>query len=285
MRFHVAHVAGVAYVAEPRGAPDGDGEGAGLPAVTIDLATVRLDRGAHKSRDGTVGVMEAVAWFAGEPHTNHPETVSPVISAFCQLINDSVGDEERQRLVGYIPRLVDTKAAHDVELRRVMAIADWAVRVAAPAALRSAGLAETADDLSKLPAVTEAGSAQDAAKACANVQDAVAQAVERAARAARAAARATRATRTTEQARVAERERGNATVKEAARLATAAAAEAASGAASVWTAAPGAEAMARAVQVVEAAEATWAAAVHAAVQIPVEPVDWAAVLDRMLDVS
>ncbi len=253
--------------------------------MTIDLATVRLDRGVHTSRDGPLGVMEAVAWFAGEPHTSHPETVSPVISAFCQLINDRVGDEERQRLVGYIPRLVGTKAAHGVELRRTMAIADWAVRVAARAALRSAGLAEAADDLGKLPAVTDASSAQDAAKACANVQDAAAQAVERAARATRAAARVSRATRTAERARAAERERGNATVKEAARLATAAAAEAASGAASVWTVAPGAEATARAVQVVEAAEATWAAAVHAAVQIPVEPVDWAAALDRMIDVS
>ena len=252
--------------------------------MTIDLANVHLDRGSHPSRDGDVGVMEAVAWFAGEHHTSHPETVSPVISAFCQLINDRVGDEERQRLVAYIPRLAGSKAAHDVELRRTMAIADWAVRMVAPAALRAAGLAKEADDLSQVPVVSDAGTAQDAAKACAVAEDVAAQAAEHAARAARAAARATWASRTAERAQAAERERGNATVKEAARLATASAAEAADAAAGMWTAAPGAEAMARAVQVVEAVEATWAAAVQAAVQIPVEPADWTVALERMLDV-
>lgn len=253
--------------------------------TTVDLAAIHLVRGVHTGRETELGVMEAVAWLAGEPHTDHPDSASPVIATFCRLVNDRVGDEERQRLVAYIPRLVGTNAAHEVELRRTMVLADWAVRTAAVAALRTAGLVEEAERLSRLTPVTEPDSAHEAAHATSVAEETALRAALDAAKAARAAARATWVGATAERARVAERARGVAVVAEAARIALAEAAEAAGSAEAAASAATATEAAAHAAAAAWAAVATWAASVHAAVQVPVAPVDWTVALERMLDVS
>ena len=243
--------------------------------MTIDLTTLHLDRGAHSSREVGVSVMEAVAWLAGERHTDHPHTASPVIAAFCRLINDRVGDEERQRLVAYVPRLVGTRAADEIELRRTMVIADWAVRSAAAAALRIAGLVELAENLSQLPPVTEGKSAREAARAAIATEETAMRAGEEAARAARA----------TRSAAATERARRVAVVEEAARVASAEAAGSAASAEAAWAAASHTEAAVHAEAAAEAAVTAWAAAVQAAVQIPERPIDWTVPLERMLDVS
>ena len=36
----------------------------------------------HKAREDGMCALEAVAWLAGEPHTDHPKCVSQVIGAF-----------------------------------------------------------------------------------------------------------------------------------------------------------------------------------------------------------
>jgi len=35
----------------------------------MDLETLVLEHGAHESRENGVCLMEAVSWFAGEPHS------------------------------------------------------------------------------------------------------------------------------------------------------------------------------------------------------------------------
>lgn len=48
----------------------------------VDLEKVTLREGAHGSREEGMCVMEAVAWFAGEPHSDSPDCASPIITKF-----------------------------------------------------------------------------------------------------------------------------------------------------------------------------------------------------------
>lgn len=230
--------------------------------------------------------MEAVAWLAGEHHTDHPKSASPVIAAFCRVINDRVNDAERQRLVVYLPRLVGTKGGHDIELRRTMVVADWAVREAAPAALRIAGLVEEADRLAQLAPVTDEACAKAAeAAAAAAAGAAIREAAAESARA-RLASRASRTPWSArEAAALAAEAVAGAEAAEAARAATAEAATAAWAAGAAWVAGTPAEAAAQGEAAAEAAVAAWAAAAYVAAEAREAPPDWTAPLERMLSRS
>ncbi len=81
--------------------------------------------------------MEAVAYVAGETHTDHPECACPVISAFVRSWNDALQfDEDRQRLLGgFVFRLVGTKATEDIEEEWRIMSARWFVTVFTPTML------------------------------------------------------------------------------------------------------------------------------------------------------
>lgn len=80
--------------------------------------TVRLERGKHGSpRDGAC-VMELVSMLAGEPFTDSPVCVSPIVAAFLRAYNDAVDDDRRQELHDYASRAVGTRASATVERRR-----------------------------------------------------------------------------------------------------------------------------------------------------------------------
>lgn len=68
-----------------------------------------LHRGAHRGpNDMRRCAMEWVSHMKGEPKTDRPRGVSPVLCLFGIAINDWLGDAERQRLRQYLPRFVDT---------------------------------------------------------------------------------------------------------------------------------------------------------------------------------
>ena len=119
------------------------------------LTALSLKAGAH-SPDSTFCVMEAVAFVAGEPWSDHPACACPVIGAFLRSWNDSLRtDAERNRLLKpLIPDLVGSKSTKAVEERRALLCADWLVRVHTPAWLRLAGLTVHADALEALPEIT-----------------------------------------------------------------------------------------------------------------------------------
>ena len=79
-------------------------------------------------------VMEAVAYVAGEPWSDHPACACPVISAFLRSWNDSLRtDEDRDRLLKpLVLELIDTRSTHEVEERRSYLAIDWMVRVFTP---------------------------------------------------------------------------------------------------------------------------------------------------------
>src|SRR5258708_9476228 len=78
--------------------------------MTIALDTLILARGAHKDRDQGTCLLEAVAWFAGRSHSDHPPCVSPVLGAYGRSLNDVLPDIPRQELKQFIPQLPGTAA-------------------------------------------------------------------------------------------------------------------------------------------------------------------------------
>lgn len=121
------------------------------------LAGVKsLAHGGHNERDGQMCAMEAVAFIAREPWSDHPACASPVIGAFMRAWNDGLPDGERDALIlPLIPWLVGTRASDTAENRRATMAADWLVRVHTPAWLRLAGLTSQADALSALPEIID----------------------------------------------------------------------------------------------------------------------------------
>jgi hypothetical protein len=129
------------------------------------LEPLVLESGGHDApNNGLVHacVMEAVAYVAGEPWSDHPECASPVLGAFLRSWNDSLSDEDRQMLKPLIPRLVGTKGSAKVEEKRAWMATDWLARECAPAFLRLAGLTEHAETLEGLAALTTTKRAEKA---------------------------------------------------------------------------------------------------------------------------
>jgi hypothetical protein len=134
----------------------------------LDLSTLVLGHGNHASPDDGFCVMEAVAYFAGEEHSDTPWCASPTVTEFAMQLNDRLDDDERRRLVSYIPRIVGSKGKADDEAKRAFLCADWAIRKVAPIALeatRERGLIERAKRLRELAPITDTDTANAAATA------------------------------------------------------------------------------------------------------------------------
>jgi hypothetical protein len=104
-----------------------------------DPATLTLAYGSHDTREDGVCLLEAVAWFAGEPHSDHPACVSPVLASYGRSLNDLLPDGKRQQLRPYIPLMPGTSGDGRDEARGYLAL-DWLIRTYAPAWLDLAGL-------------------------------------------------------------------------------------------------------------------------------------------------
>ncbi len=131
----------------------------------LNLESLTLLSGGHSSRDEGVCLMEAVAWVAGEPHSDRPECTDPVLGAYGRAVNDFMTDEERRLLVPLVPRLVGTAGNAALSLRRAMLIVDGTVRQVVPLVLEAAGLSGDADKLRKLSPIVDKESAEAAAEA------------------------------------------------------------------------------------------------------------------------
>ena len=114
-----------------------------------------LSHGSHRNISDGMCVMEAASWIAGEPWSDHPACVCPVIGSFLRSWNDALPDDERNTLLKpLIPRVINTRGGEDLEHRRALMAADWLVRVNTSSWLRLAGLTTHADALAALPEIT-----------------------------------------------------------------------------------------------------------------------------------
>jgi hypothetical protein len=95
-----------------------------------DFRSFTFGTGSHKTRQEGMCVMEAVAYVAGESHSDHPKCACPVISAFLRSWNDSIPEDDRRRelLSPFVFRLPGTKATPEIELQRSWMAFDWLVR-------------------------------------------------------------------------------------------------------------------------------------------------------------
>ena len=126
-----------------------------IPERLAQLDTLTLHHGAHNTFDDGHCALEVVAWLAGEPHTDRPKCTCPAIAAFSRSWNDGLPDEDRDRLMrDLIPRMVGTRGSADIQDRRAIRCADWAVRTYTPPWLRLAGLGQHADILAGLDPLT-----------------------------------------------------------------------------------------------------------------------------------
>jgi hypothetical protein len=98
--------------------------------------------------------MEWVSHLAGEPHSDQPQCVSPVLRALCISLNDGLEDEPRQRLRPYLSRTIGT-AGDGLDPARAWMAMDWLIRVYTPAWLALAELPEPAAALRSLSPVLD----------------------------------------------------------------------------------------------------------------------------------
>jgi hypothetical protein len=92
--------------------------------------------------------MELASMLAGEPFSDHPASVCPVIGSFLRAYNDSIDDRRRHDLYAYAAKVVGTRAGLAIQRKRSERLSDWAVdmqqrrwtRMLPPSRLRIAGL-------------------------------------------------------------------------------------------------------------------------------------------------
>lgn len=125
-----------------------------MTTPTKHLVDVRLDKGAHDSFDDGHCLMEVVAWFAGEPHSDAPRCVSPYLRDFGIRLNDRANDERRQQLLRFVPMVTGTAGDGLDEQRRWLA-ADTVIRTLMPKWLDRAGLTDQASELRALDPITD----------------------------------------------------------------------------------------------------------------------------------
>src|ERR1044072_7276238 len=95
------------------------------PAVVLPdrlevLRSRQLLSGGHTDPESGLCVMEAVAFVAGEKHSDQPKCACPVIGSFLRTWNDRIPDvDTRTRLLmPFVERLVGSKSNAAVERRR-----------------------------------------------------------------------------------------------------------------------------------------------------------------------
>ena len=160
-----------------------------LPLLGLDGIT--LKGGGHGDRQAGVCLLEAAAWVAGEPHSDHPVCVCPVMAAFGRSWNDALPDDEtRTRLLKpVVSLLIGTKSTPAVALQRSYLAFDWLVRVHVPTWMDlTPSLASYSDALRALAPLTDQASVVAAAQPLAAARSAARSAAGAAAWAAAGAA-------------------------------------------------------------------------------------------------
>jgi hypothetical protein len=75
-----------------------------------------LAHGSHADPKQGACVMEMVAFLAGEPHTDQPKCVMPVLRNLGINVNDFVSDDNRNRIALLIPAFMNSNDMNQSEL-------------------------------------------------------------------------------------------------------------------------------------------------------------------------
>jgi hypothetical protein len=88
--------------------------------------TVRLSQGKHRDPDHGACVMELASMLAGEPFSDRPRCVDPVIAGFLRTYNDGIDDRRRQDLYPVASEVVVTRGVASVQAERARLCLRWA---------------------------------------------------------------------------------------------------------------------------------------------------------------
>ena len=135
------------------------------PLSVEALNQIPLRYGSHVTRAAGVCAMEAVAWLAGEPHSDRPKCACPVLTAMVVSLNDRLkSDEEREILLKpLLPKLLNTRVSREVERRRAYVATNWAIRENLPRYLELVEkLKPLAQRLREMPEIVDTYSARAA---------------------------------------------------------------------------------------------------------------------------
>jgi hypothetical protein len=88
--------------------------------------TVRLSQGKHRDPDHGACVMELASMLAGEPFSDRPRCVDPVIAGFLRTYNDGIDDRRRQDLYPLAAEVVGSRSVSSVQAERAQMCLRWA---------------------------------------------------------------------------------------------------------------------------------------------------------------
>jgi hypothetical protein len=88
--------------------------------------TVRLSQGKHRDPDHGACVMELASMLAGEPFSDRPRCVDPVIAGFLRTYNDGIDERRRQDLYPLAAAVVGTRTVSSVQAERARLCLRWA---------------------------------------------------------------------------------------------------------------------------------------------------------------
>jgi hypothetical protein len=95
-------------------------------SAPANYKTVKLAAGKHDEPTEGVCVMELASMIAGEPFTDHPRSVCPVIASFLRAYNDAIDDRRRQDLYRFAALAVGTRDTWVIEQLRAQRCREWA---------------------------------------------------------------------------------------------------------------------------------------------------------------
>jgi len=95
------------------------------PECKRALKEVELSAGKHSSFEKGACVMEMVSYIAAEPWSDRPRCACPVLTGYAIRVNDNSEHKERQRLMPFVVRLVNTRDANYVARAEFLAHASF----------------------------------------------------------------------------------------------------------------------------------------------------------------
>ena len=94
---------------------------------TTNFKTVHLERGKHRGPEDGACVMELASMIAGEPFTDRPRSVCPVIAGLLRPYNDVTPNRRRQDLYRSAAEAIGTRggvATEALRLRHCLEVLD-----------------------------------------------------------------------------------------------------------------------------------------------------------------
>ena len=91
-----------------------------------NFQTVSLARGRHRAAEDGACVMELASMLAGEPFSDRPKSVCPVIAAFLRGYNDALPDRERDELYRFAAMVIGSARPWTIRRERAQRLIRWA---------------------------------------------------------------------------------------------------------------------------------------------------------------